>query len=133
MKNQKKIDEIEINTFIKEWLRNTNNAIEFDDGTKIEQRKILHFYQEFLGSFLKNRKRFKIVGADKMVGFEINIAHEDSLKKICQDIWDKPEEYYKIKDDVNNYYYDFLKFLWVEDNNGNETRLAEFVSTKTIS
>lgn len=128
--NQNKINEIEINSFLKEWLRNTNEEIEIDDIRIKQKPNMIHFYREFLESFLKNKRRHRIVGADKMLGFEINIANDEELLKVCKDIWDNPENYYKLETKEENYYYEFLKFLWVESDTYGDVRITDLIETK---
>jgi hypothetical protein len=127
--NRNKINEVEIISFLKEWLRNTNEEIEIDD-IKIKQKpNMMRFYREFLESFLKNKRRHRIFGVDKMMGFEINIANDEEFLKVCQDIWDNPQDYYKLKEEENEYY-EFIKFLWVDsDTYGRDTRLVDLVNT----
>jgi hypothetical protein len=127
--NQNKINEVEINSFIKEWLKNTNKELTFDNFV-IEQYKLLSFYKEFLNSFLKNRFRSIIYGADIIKGFELHVSNFESLEKICKDIWDHPEDYYNLSnvETSSGYYYEFLKYLWVESDQFEEPiRLADIV------
>lgn len=127
--NQKKINEVEIGCFIKEWLRNTNQEVEFDEIKVKQVPNMINFYREFLNSFLKNKKRHRIFGVDKMTGFEINIAHDELFLTICQDIWSNPQDYYKLGKDENEYY-EFLKFLWVDsDTYGRDVRMTDLVNT----
>lgn len=128
--NQNKINEAEIRSFLREWLKNTSEELDFD-GIKIKQKpNMMKFYNEFLNSFLKNKNRHRIFGVDKMIGFEINIANDEEFLKICQNIWDNPQNYYKLKADENEYY-EFIKFLWVDsDTYGRDVRLVDLVDTK---
>jgi hypothetical protein len=136
MINKQKIQEIEIRSFIKEFNRNTNKEIIFNDfetqeiKATLTQKDLLFFEEEFLLAFLNNREQYKIVGVDIMQSFAINIANVDILFKICQEIWDNPERFYTI-DNKDNYYYDFLKYLWVEGFN-KEIRLTDLVKTGNI-
>lgn len=131
--NQNKINQVEIESFLKEWFKNTNEEVDFD-GIKVKQKpSMVNFYREFLNSFIKNKKRHRIFGVDKMSGFEINIAHDELFLKICQDIWSNPQDYYKLNKDENEYY-EFIKFLWVDsDTYGKDVRLVDLVDTKTIA
>ena len=120
-----KIRDREIQGFIKEWNKNTNEVIElpdfgsddfgssWDKTKKVSQKEMRFFLEDFLKAFLSNRDRFRIVGADIMNGFIINIANFDVLVKTCQDIWDNPKNYYKLEEYEDDYY-SFLKYLWVE-------------------
>ena len=120
-----KIRDAEIIGFIKEWNKNTNEVIELPDFSsddfgsswdktkKVTQKEMREFLHDFLKALLGNRERFRIVGADIMNGFIINIANFDVLVKTCQDIWDNPKNYYKLGEDEDDYY-SFLKYLWIE-------------------
>ena len=46
----------------------------------------------------------------------------DDFDAACYNIWNSPDEYYK-----PDYYYEFLKYLWVKLPDGNEKRLADII------
>lgn len=126
-KNDKKILETEVNAFLLEWYKNTEEKIEIFDGEKIiylNQKTLLRHYEEMLKSFMTNRKNYKICGADKLKNFKIYIANKEFFVKTCKDIYDNPEKYYQINEkEDGDYYYGFLKYLWVNEN----TRLVDVI------
>jgi hypothetical protein len=131
--NENEIRNVEINSFIKYWMKHTNVEMEIGN-VNVNQHDAIRFYQEFLGSFLKNRKRHRIYGSDVMSDFEMCIAEDELFMKTCQNIWDTPENYYKLENqEDSNYYYDFLKYLWYESDTFGNGRLTDLVNTKTIA
>ena len=131
MINKQKINEIEISAFLKFYDDNANEIINFynletcEIKTSLTQKELYNFKYNFLKAFLGNKTNYKITGADVMQKFNIEIADEDVLRKVCQDIWDHPEKYYTISD-PENYYYEFLKYLCVEGL-GWECRLTDLI------
>lgn len=122
---QNKIDDIEILSFIKTWLKNTNETLELAPDVKIKNHDMVMFYREFLNAFQKNKRSVRIFGVDKALGFELYLSSRDELFKACKDIWDNPRDYYQVEDEDENEYYEFLKFLWIDGNSIQECRLTD--------
>lgn len=119
------VNHAEIISFIKEWLINTNPNIMIGE-VEIENKRAVPFFEQFLSSFMSNRKRFRITGADRLEDFEINIANFDALSRICKDLWENSEKYYDLRGEDS--YYGFLKYLWIEyPSTEYEISLAEFI------
>jgi hypothetical protein len=121
----------EIQSFIKCWLYNTKEELDFyssnDEKIKIKNKDLISFYQEFLNAYEKNRT-YKIFGVDIMRGFEISLASKEDLLKISQEIWDNPKDFYEYD---GNDYYNFLKYLWINFGNDNDIPLSDIVKTGT--
>ena len=109
------INEVEVKSFLKYWLK--YNKVK---GNGIEK---INLFKDIILSFLANRSHVVIYGVDKIKGFEIHLADESDLIPICKDIWIYPEKYYELKPNQDPYY-DFLKFLWINEN----TRLADVIN-----
>ena len=109
------INEIEVKSFLKYWLK--NNKI--SDKDKMDK---IHLFKDIILSFLSNRSHVIIYGVDKIKGFEIHLADESDLIMVCKDILNHVEKYYELKSDEDPYY-DFLKFLWINEN----TRLVDII------
>ena len=69
-------------------------------------------------------RMYKIVGSE--ISFQKTVLERDILV-VATDIWENPEKYSDYKNGSDASFYSFLKYLWVEDPNGKETRLAEFI------
>lgn len=67
----------------------------------------------------------KIRGADKAYGFKKDCDISE-LKKVCQDIWNRPEKYSDYSGGETAYY-EFLKYLWVEFPDGTNENLCDIV------
>jgi len=122
--DKNRIQKIEIQSFIKFWLNNTNDKIKIVDGITIENDYLINLYSEFLNTFYKQHTKYKIFGVDKASDFLINLSDLNTLNKICIDIWNNPKEYSKSNEDD---YYDFLKFLWVTIDISEPIRLGDYV------
>ena len=75
---------------------------------------------------MSNKKLYKIVGADRAIKFKKKFKTKEALVKKAHDIWDNPEKYWDFEED-EDYYYEFLKFLWIDD-----IQLAGLVNEKPI-
>jgi hypothetical protein len=126
----KKIKDIIINSFLKQWYKNTNEKIVIDseNNISVNNRDLLFLYKELLTAFIGNSNKYKIVGSDKAKSFSIGFSDEDTMLQTAQDIWNNPHDYYKFHKDDDEYY-EFLKFLWIEYPNGNEERLTDCINT----
>jgi len=132
MKKNKKIKRLEISSFIKKWKHNVVDEFSFYSSTTnseviIDKEHIMLFVENLLESYDANKGSCKIYGVDIMQGFEINISSSEHLYEICKDVWDNPSSYH---DYIGDSYYEFLKYLWVIDSNGNDTKLSEIISDK---
>jgi hypothetical protein len=53
---------------------------------------------------------------------------ESDLERVVRHIWEHPSRYHDVgRDDSTRAYYSFLKYLWIEYQDGSEVRLAEIV------
>jgi len=127
MKNQAEIDSLEIRSFIKERLKNTNDEIQIGNFM-LKQSDLILLYEDLLRGFIMNRRKHKIYGADKCIDFCIYLSSMSDVIKIAKDIWENPKKYWEFDKD-GDYYYDFLKFLWIDDN----IRLADLVNEKELN
>jgi len=84
---------------------------------------------------LKKKKTCCIFGVDEANWFLKKKVPSDKVESLCVHIFDNPTKYctaisfdgryYDKK--IDDYYYDFLKFLWVQYPSGEEKRLCDIV------
>lgn len=103
--NLDKIRKIEVRSFIKEWNLNTKEEIpfyanDFSFKCNLTQSELHSYNESILESFLCNSSTYKIIGYGIVKGFQINITNKDALFKVCQDIWDNPQNYCNSNDYV---------------------------------
>lgn len=129
-----KITETETASYLKSWYDNTNEEFEIGiNGTVINNMEMFQTYQSLILHVLtcKNHKNCCIFGVDKVIDFLITFPDDKNIKKVCQNIWDNPTHYYTFDKD-DDYYYEFLKFLWV-DIYGIEYRLTDLIVDHEIN
>lgn len=126
--NRRTITDVEVSSFMKVWMKNTNETINVA-GMDIEQEYLYPVFTDVIKAFLANRETNRIFGVDVMNGFLINIADKNDVETVCKDIWTNPEKYYKLdKDAGTDYYSSFIKYLWVSVGNGPELRVADIAN-----
>lgn len=59
------------------------------------------------------------------IEFKKEVPRAD-LEKVCQDIWDHPDQYSKWQYGTEEAWYNFIKFLWVKMPDGQVKRLTDF-------
>jgi hypothetical protein len=132
---KREIERIEDISFIKWYLESHNDSTyitNYNTGvvTTVNTRDLLFFIERLLPLYRSNRNH-KITGADIAGSFEIKVSTKEHLVKLAQDIWDNPGKYREFDED-EDYYYDFLKYLWIESPDfPEETRLCDIVKTDT--
>lgn len=109
----KKIINIETKSFLKTFFENTNKkyCIDPENKTYVSQLAIKPFLEDVLEAYEKNKSNYKIVGADFMKDFEINISDKKVLERICIDIWENPKEYFNYE----QIQYNAVKYIWIEE------------------
>ena len=130
----KKLDirDLEIESFLRCWYKNTNETLRYFDSTSerfedIKNMDLRDIYRDLLVAFNAN-KNHRIVGCDKMDKFVINLSSKEDVLKVAQEIWDNPQKFYEL--DGKDSYYDFIKYLWIESYEfKEETRLTDIVKT----
>lgn len=62
------------------------------------------------------------------IQFDLVVLPEEIFEK-CHHIWEHPSDYSDYKDNSEDAYYKFLKFLWVRFPDGKEERLCDIANT----
>lgn len=86
---------------------------------------VLEAFKEGKEGDKKDKKTCKIFGSE--IEFNMDVKVED-IEKTCADIWNNPSKYSGYRDDSDDNYYNFLKFLWVRVPYKKDIRLADIVN-----
>jgi len=101
---------------------NSNQPPKVQEGTIFFNRDDDYFYQYIPEEW---SRVCYIVGYDKASWFIPIITTEKEVVQICIDIWDHPSRYSKYEDKSEEAFYEFVKFLWVNYQDGTSKRLMK--------
>ncbi len=97
------------------------------DDTACPYNDLMTQLRETAKQYWKTFRTCHIFGSE--VDFEHYCLPED-VERVCQDIWDHPDNYSKWLPGSERAWTEFLKFLWVEMADGKEVQLAKMVNRK---
>ena len=130
--NINKIKQLQLQLFLKNFIHSTCNEYNIIDKNLqlrvIPQQNLLRLFIELLTSYENHKNNHIITGSEKHHDFIIHFPNFDSIKKTAQDIWNHPERYYNDLRSIDDEYYEFLKYLYIESSNfDSQLRLVDVV------